>query len=104
AKREQSGAQQGDAFNVSPPGQPMEFGPGIFMAPFGMPQEEGEDGAMSPEGNENSQGRSGGRNSQQQGKQQKGQQPGQFDDLAQRLGALKEALQSLFDRFSLDGA
>ena len=36
AKREQSGNQQGDAFNVSPPGQPMEFGPGIFMAPFGM--------------------------------------------------------------------
>ena len=104
AKREQSGAQQGDAFNVSPPGQPMEFGPGIFMAPFGMPQEEGEDGGMSPEGNENSQGRSGGRNGQQQGQQQKGQQPGQFDDLGKRQGELKEALQSLIDRFRIEGA
>jgi uncharacterized protein (TIGR02302 family) len=104
AKREQGGNQQNDAFNVSPPGQPMEFGPGIFMAPFGMPQEEGEDGGMSPEGNENSQGRSGGRNSQQQGRQQKGQRPGQFDDLGQRQGELKEALQSLIDRFRIEGA
>jgi uncharacterized protein (TIGR02302 family) len=104
AKREQSGAQQGDAFNVSPPGQPMEFGPGIFMAPFGTPQEDGQDGGMSPEGNENSQGQSGGRNSQQQGRQQKGQSPGQFDDLGQRQGELKEALQSLIDRFRIEGA
>ena len=37
ARREQGGNQQNDAFNVSPPGQPMEFGPGIFMAPFGTP-------------------------------------------------------------------
>jgi uncharacterized protein (TIGR02302 family) len=104
AKREQGAQQQNGAFNVSPPGQPMEFGPGIFMAPFGMPQEEGEDGGMSPEGNENSQGRSGGRNSQQQGKQQKGQQPGQFDDLGKRQGELREALQSLMDRFRIEGA
>ena len=104
AKREQGGQQQNDAFNVSPPGQPMEFGPGIFMAPFGTPQDEGQDGGMSPEGNENSQGRSGGRNGQQQGRQQKGQQPGQFDDLGQRQGELKEALQSLIDRFRIEGA
>lgn len=104
AKREQGGQQQNGAFNVSPPGQPMEFGPGIFMAPFGLPQEEGEDGGMSPEGNENSQGRSGGRNSQQQGRQQKGQQPGQFNDLGQRQGELREALQSLIDRFRIEGA
>jgi uncharacterized protein (TIGR02302 family) len=104
AKREQGAQQQNGAFNVSPPGQPMEFGPGIFMAPFGMPQEEGEDGGMSPEGNENSQGQSGGRNSQQQGRQQKGQQPGQFDDLGKRQGELREALQSLMDRFRIEGA
>jgi uncharacterized protein (TIGR02302 family) len=104
AKREQGGNQQNDAFNVSPPGQPMEFGPGIFMAPFGMPQEEGEDGGMSPEGNENSQGRSGGRNNQPRGRQQQGQQPGQFNDLGQRQGELKEALQSLIDRFRIEGA
>ena len=104
AKREQGGQQQDGAFNVSPPGQPMEFGPGIFMAPFGTPQEDGQDGGMSPEGNENSQGQSGGRNSQQQGRQQKGQSPGQFDDLGQRQGELKEALQSLIDRFRIEGA
>ena len=104
ARREMSGQQQNGAFNVSPPGQPMEFGPGIFMAPFGMPQDEGEDGGMSPEGNENSQGRSGGRNGQQQGGQQKGQQPGQFDDLGKRQGELREALQSLMDRFRIEGA
>jgi uncharacterized protein (TIGR02302 family) len=104
AKREQGGNQQNDAFNVSPPGQPMEFGPGIFMAPFGMPQEEGEDGGMSPEGNENSQGRSGGRNNQQGGRQQQGQRPGQFDDLGKRQGELRDALQSLIDRFRIEGA
>ena len=104
AKREQGSQQQNGAFNVSPPGQPMEFGPGIFMAPFGMPQEEGEDGGMSPEGNENSQGQSGGRNSRQQGRQQQGQQPGQFNDLGQRQGELREALQSLMDRLRIEGA
>ncbi len=36
AKRQQSagGSQQGDEFEVSPPGQPMEFGPGMSMAPL----------------------------------------------------------------------
>jgi uncharacterized protein (TIGR02302 family) len=104
AKREQGGDRQNDAFNVSPPGQPMEFGPGIFMAPFGMPQEEGEDGGMSPEGNDNSQGRSGGRNNQQSGRQQPGQRPGQFNDLERRQGELRDALQSLVDRFRIEGA
>jgi uncharacterized protein (TIGR02302 family) len=103
AKREQSGNQQNEAFNVSPPGQPMEFGPGIFMAPFGMPQEEGEDGNQGTEGSESSQGKSGGRN-QQRGQQAQGQRPGQFDDLGRRQGELRDALQSLIDRFRIEGA
>jgi uncharacterized protein (TIGR02302 family) len=104
AKREQGGGKQADQFNVSPPGQPMEFGPGIYMSPFGMPQEEGESNGQTTEGNENSQGRSAGR-SQQRGQRTQGQQrPGQFDDLSQQQGALRDKLQSLIDRLHIEGA
>ncbi len=34
AKRER-GRREGEDFKVSPPGPPMEFGPGMFMDPFG---------------------------------------------------------------------
>ena len=47
AKREQGGGKAGRQFNVSPPGQPMEFGNGIYMEPFGTPQEEGQDDGIS---------------------------------------------------------
>jgi uncharacterized protein (TIGR02302 family) len=104
ARREQGGNRPNDAFNVSPPGQPMEFGPGIFMAPFGMPQEEGSDSGQSPGGNESAQGKSGGRG-QQQGEKAQGQRPGgRFDDLGRRQGELRDALQSLIDRFRIEGA
>ena len=47
---------------------------------------------MSPEGNENSQGRSGGRNSQQQGPAAEGgQRPVSSTHLGQRQGELREA-------------
>jgi uncharacterized protein (TIGR02302 family) len=104
AKREQGGNRQNDAFNVSPPGQPMEFGPGIFMAPFGLPQDEGSDSGQSPGGNESAQGKSGGRG-QQPGEKAQGQRPGgKFDDLGRRQGELRDALQSLIDRFHIEGA
>ena len=104
AKREQGVIRQNDAFNVSPPGQPMEFGPGIFMAPFGLPQDEGSDSGRSPGGNESAQGKSGGRG-QQPGEKAQGQRPGgKFDDLGRRQGELRDALQSLIDRFRIEGA
>ncbi|HKA64271.1 MAG TPA: TIGR02302 family protein [Methyloceanibacter sp.] len=104
ARREQGGNRQNDAFNVSPPGQPMEFGPGIFMAPFGTPQEDGSDSGQSPGGDESAQGKSGGRG-QQRGEKAQGQRPGgKFDDLGRRQGELRDALQSLIDRFRIEGA
>jgi uncharacterized protein (TIGR02302 family) len=102
--RRERGNRPNDAFNVSPPGQPMEFGAGIFMAPFGMPQDEGSDEGQSPGGNESAQGKSGGRG-QQQGEKAQGQRPGgNFDDLSRRQGELRDALQSLIDRFRIEGA
>jgi uncharacterized protein (TIGR02302 family) len=104
ARRAQGGNQQNDAFNVSPPGQPMEFGPGIFMAPFGTPLEDGSDNGQSPGGDESAQGKSGGRG-QQPGEKAQGQRPGgKFDDLGRRQGELRDALQSLIDRFRIEGA
>ena len=104
AKRDQGGARQADQFNVSPPGQPMEFGPGIYMSPFGMPQENSEANGQS-EGSDNSQGRSAtGRNQARGGRQQQGQRPGQFDELSKQQGGLREQLQSMIDRLHIEGA
>jgi uncharacterized protein (TIGR02302 family) len=104
AKREQGGGKQADQFSVSPPGQPMEFGPGIYMAPFGNPQEEGDSNGQTTEGSESSQGKSGGRGQQRGQRAQQGQRPGQFDDLSKRQGDLRDSLQSLIDRFRIEGA
>ena len=104
AKRDQGGTRQADQFNVSPPGQPMEFGPGIYMSPFGMPQENSEANGQS-EGSDNSQGRSAtGRNQARGGRQQQGQRPGQFDELSKQQGGLREQLQSMIDRLHIEGA
>jgi uncharacterized protein (TIGR02302 family) len=104
ARREQGGNRPNGAFNVSPPGQPMEFGPGMFMAPFGTPQDEGSDNGQTPGGDESAQGKSGGRG-QKEGERAQGQRPGgKFDDLGQRQGELRDALQSLIDRFRIEGA
>ena len=104
AKRDQGGGKQADQFNISPPGQPMEFGPGIYMSPFGMPQENSEANGQS-EGSENSQGRSAtGRNQARGGRQQQGQRPGQFDELSKQQGDLREQLQSMIDRLHIEGA
>jgi uncharacterized protein (TIGR02302 family) len=103
AKREQGGGKEADQFNVSPPGQPMEFGNGMYMEPFRTPQEEGESNGQSSEGNESSQGRTG-RNESRGGKQQQGQRGGKFDDLSKQQGDLRDKLQSLIDRLHIEGA
>ena len=74
-------------FKVSPPGQPMEFGPGMVMAPlFGQCRRRGRGRGMSPKGQRKFQGRS--RRPRQGGQmeigpQPQGQRPGQFDELGQ---------------------
>jgi hypothetical protein len=81
----------------------MEFGNGMYMEPFGTPQEDGQTNGQSSEGNESSQGRTG-RNQQRGGKQQQGQRGGQFDDLSKQQGDLRDKLQSLIDRLHIEGA
>ncbi|HEY6669489.1 MAG TPA: DUF4175 family protein, partial [Methyloceanibacter sp.] len=109
AKREQqqnagNDQNQGGQFEVSPPGQPMDFGNGISMAPlFEMPGENEQGGSKT-------QGRSGGRGQPQQpgqaemGEQPQGQRSGQHGDLAQRQEELRDRLQGLIDRFRIEGA
>lgn len=109
AKREQqqnSGGDQNQAgqFEVSPPGQPMDFGNGLSMGPlFEMPGETEQGGAKT-------QGPSGGRGQPRQpgraemGEQPQGGQPGQHGDLAQRQEELRDTLQGLIDRFRIEGA
>jgi uncharacterized protein (TIGR02302 family) len=107
ANREQqqnSGGDQNQAgqFEVSPPGQPMDFGNGLNMAPlFEMPGENEQGGFKA-------QGPSGGRGQPQQpGQAEMGQQPqgqpGQHGDLAQRQEDLRNTLQGLIDRFRMEG-
>jgi uncharacterized protein (TIGR02302 family) len=106
AKRDQGGGKQADQFNISPPGQPMEFGPGIYMSPFGMPQDEdGLNGQNAEGGSDNSPGPSAtSRNQARGGQQQQGQHSGRFDDLSKQQGDLRDQLQSLIDRLHIEGA
>jgi uncharacterized protein (TIGR02302 family) len=109
AKREQqqnagNDQNQGGQFEVSPPGQPMDFGNGLSMAPlFEMPGENEQGGSKT-------QGPSGRRGSPQQpgqaekGEPGQGQQSGQHGDLAQRQEELRDRLQGLIDRFRIEGA
>ncbi|MGB6906412.1 MAG: TIGR02302 family protein [Methyloceanibacter sp.] len=105
AEREQ-GDRDGNEFKVSPPGQPMQFGNGMFMEPFGMPQEQSSNTGQSPQGNDAGQGKSGGRGQpgQKADQQARGQRPSQFDQLGQRQGELRDQLQSLLDRLRIEGA
>jgi uncharacterized protein (TIGR02302 family) len=106
AKREQ-GANSGDSqqFEVSPPGQPMEFGPGMSMAPlFEEMPGEAQQGFMK------GQGESGGQGSPRQGgqleigPQPQGQPSGQHAKLGERQQELRNRLQSLIDRFRIEGS
>ena len=107
AKRQQSannGGGDSQQFEVSPPGQPMEFGPGMSMAPlFEELPGEAQQGFMK------GQGESGGQGSPRQGgqleigPQPQGQPSGQNPKLAERQQELRNRLQSLIDRFRIEG-
>jgi uncharacterized protein (TIGR02302 family) len=106
AAKRQQGASNGDSqqFEVSPPGQPMEFGPGMSMAPLfeEMP-------GQAQQGSMKGQGESGGQGSPRQGgqleigQQPQGQPSGQNPKLAERQQELRNRLQSLIDRFRIEG-
>lgn len=103
AKRDQQGeGKQADQFEVSPPGQPpMQWGPGIYMAPFGTP-EGGEEGpGMAGAPNEPAP-----KGDKRQAGRQKGNspKPGHYNGLADRQGDLRDKLQSLIDRLRIEGA
>ena len=105
AKREQ-GVSNGDSqqFEVSPPGQPMEFGPGMSMAPlFEEMPGEAQQGFMKGQGESGGQGgpREGGQ--LEIGPQPQGQQSGQNAQLGERQQELRNRLQSLIDRFRIEG-
>jgi uncharacterized protein (TIGR02302 family) len=103
AKRQQSagGSPQGDEFEVSPPGQPMEFGPNMGM--FENLPGEAQQGSMKGQGESGSQGAP--PNSQlEMGQQpQGGQRPGKHGQLGDRQNELRDRLQSLIDRFRVEG-
>jgi uncharacterized protein (TIGR02302 family) len=103
AKREEKGGgQQADQFEVSPPGQPpMQWGPGIYMAPFGTPQNGAEGPGMSGAPNEPAP-----KGDKSQAQRQKGNspKPGHYNGLADRQSDLRDKLQSLIDRLRIEGA
>jgi uncharacterized protein (TIGR02302 family) len=107
AKRKQGekGGEQSQQFEVSPPGQPMDFGPGMSMAPFADMPGEAEQGAIKGQGESGKQGQAPGQGQLEMGQQpQGGQRPGQHGDLAKRQQELRDKLQSLIDRFRIEGA
>jgi uncharacterized protein (TIGR02302 family) len=106
AKREQNaGDSQSQQFEVSPPGQPLEFGNGVSMAPlFEMPG-EAEQGGQKGQGDSGKQGAPRGSGQAEQGKQAPGGQPsGKHGQLGDRQAELRDKLQSLIDRFRIEGA
>jgi hypothetical protein len=107
AKRRQGeqGGQQSQQFEISPPGQPMDFGPGMGMAPFMDLPGETEQGQLKSQGESGKQGGRPGEGKLEMGQQAQGGQPsGQHGDLAKRQQELKDKLQSLIDRFRMEGA
>ena len=107
AKRQQSannGGGDSQQFEVSPPGQPMEFGPGMSMAPlFEELPGEAQQGFMKGQSESGGQGspREGGQ--LEIGPQPQGQPSGQNPKLAERQQELRNRLQSLIDRFRIEG-
>lgn len=98
----QGGGQQQDQFDVSPPGQPMDFAPGMSMTPFmdQIPQ-SGQAGARA-QGQSGRQGDAPGGGQEQLGQQQ-GQPQGQLGELQKRQQALREKLQELIERMQAQG-
>jgi uncharacterized protein (TIGR02302 family) len=106
AKREQGASTGGSQqeFEVSPPGQPMEFGPGMSMSPlFEEMPGEAQQGFMKGQGESGAQGgpRQGGQ--LEIGPQPQGQPSGANSKLGERQQELRDRLQSLIDRFRIEG-
>lgn len=107
AKRRQGerNGEQSQQFEVSPPGQPMDFGPGMGMAPFADMPGEAEQGAIKGQGESGKQGQAPGQGKLEMGQQpQGGQRSGQHGELAKRQQELRDKLQSVIDRFRMEGA
>jgi uncharacterized protein (TIGR02302 family) len=104
-KREQRQGQGGgqDEFDVSPPGQPMDFGPGMSMAPFFDQMPQSGQGGPKAQGQSGRQGDAPGGGEPQLGQQQGQQQQGSLGDLKRRQEALRQKLQQLIDRMSMEG-
>ncbi|XSG81966.1 MAG: TIGR02302 family protein [Methyloligella sp. ZOD6] len=109
-ENQQQGQGQNEQFEVSPPGQPMQFGrPGtMFPELFGAPpqerggqQQQGQMGQQQPGQQPGQQGQQ----SQQGQHGQQGQGQGQQNnDLAQRQGELMQQLQQLMDAMRMGGS
>ncbi len=101
-QREGQGGGQNEQFDVSPPGQPIDFGLGMSMAPFfdQMPQ-SGQSGARA-QGQSGRQGDAPGAGQTQTGQQQN-QQQGSFGELHKRQQALRKKLESLVERMRAQG-
>ncbi len=107
AKRKQGdgGGQQSQQFDVSPPGQPLEFGPGTSMAPFADMPGEAQQGQIKGSGESGKNGSAPDQGQMETGQQpQGGQRPGHNGQLAERQQELRDKLQSLIDRFRMEGA
>ncbi|WP_069096051.1 TIGR02302 family protein [Methyloligella halotolerans] len=110
-KNQQQGPGQNEQFEVSPPGQPMQYGRQMFPELFGQPPQNQQQGQMGQQqqgdqqqpGQQGQQGQMG-----QQGEGPKGQpgqgQGDQGNDLAQRQGELMDQLQQLMDAMRMGGS
>ena len=107
AKRQQAAASGSESqqFEVSPPGQPMEFGPGISMAPlFEELPGEAQQGFMKGQGESGGQGGPRERGQLEIGPQAEGQNSEERGKLAERQQDLVDRLQTLIDRFRIEGS
>ena len=107
AKRRQGAASGGESqqFEVSPPGQPMEFGPGISMAPlFEELPGEAQQGFLKGQGESGAQGGPRERGQLEIGPQPQGQRSEEHAKLGERQQELRDRLQSLIDRFRIEGS
>ena len=75
----------------------------MFMEPFGSRRKTAQERPKQPEGNESSarENPAAAASRRQQNSEQRG---GQFDDLGEQQGDLRDKLQSLIDRLRIDGA
>ena len=102
-KRRQQGQNGGEQFEVSPPGQPMEFGDSMLSPFFGMEQPGTTQGGMPAPGQSGQRGKPQGGGEMEFGEQQGEPPQGALGDLAKRQRELAEKLQSLIDRMQAEG-